>query len=697
MTEGRRRAWGFEVACVALTLVAAWPILAGAIPDGGDVRRFDLPLVSEVGRALADGERLVWHPDLFNGYHALGAGQSLATYPPILALLALGLSPEATLALHGLLHLHLLCRGAAAAALALGGSRRGALVAAATTLLGGQSAYILPHAAALIGVAWFPWLVALAARAAAPAAGLRPLLALSATWGLAGLGSSPPFLWYSALATIVTGAAAGGWRGVWRAGLGGALGAALALPALAPIGAWALTNPRPTQGDHFAWWSCGSSPLLDLPQLLLPPGPGESGSGPREMQVPVGVAALTLALARLLAGKLDPAARVGLALVVAGGLFNAPLEPLQRALSALPVVKLFRCPVRFMLLVQLGLGLLASSAVVAARRRAVTPAALAASAALGALGLLLAAGQHAGRGGALLSRPASYLAVLGLAAAIVGLRGRRPGALAVTFGAALLELAWAWHGGVVFAPRAELSQPPAVLAPAIAAPPGARRVLNLIHEPAPKSWIPARANSGARWGVAYFLGYESIVPLPILGVEATLRRTLELEPPGPFARRCAERSVSFVLVQAPAPPALARLERVAADGGLALLAVPSPRPEAYAVAPAALGEQAVDTAGLAAAPVEVVAAGRTRRVVRAAGPAVVVIAQTWHPGWEATVDGAPVELLVADRLSLAVPIGPGTHEVAVTFDDPWVDAGLGLGLACWLGLAAAWRRPGGAG
>jgi len=705
VSEGRRGAWCFEVACVALTLVAAWPILAGRLPDGGDARRIDVPLVAEVGRALSDGERLVWHPDLFNGYHALGAGQSLAVYPPILALLALGFGPEGTLALHGLLHLYLLCRGAAAAALALGGSRRGALLAAATTLLGGQSAQLLPHACHLVGVAWLPWLVALAARAAGPTPGPRPLLVLGAAWGLAGLGSSPPFLWYPALATLLTGAAAGGARGLLRAGLGGAIGVGLALPALVPIAAWTLANPRPDHGDHFAWWSAGGLSAADLLRLLLPGAFSATAEGVWETRAPLGVAALTLALARLLSGRLDPAARVGLALVVAGALLAAPLEPLQRITSALPVVTLFRSPARYLLISQLGVALLASSAVGAARRGGVGRVASGASAALVGLALLLAAAVSvrfsllAGRADSILSRPDPYLAALGLTAAVVVLRGRRARGLPLLFGALLLELAWAWSGGVVFTPRVEVSEPPAILAPVLAAPPGARRVLDLLHEPAREAWTPARANAGSRWGAAYFLGYESLVPLATMGVEAGLRRTLVPGPPPPgspgaFALRCAERSVTFVLVQAPVPPSLEHLPRVAVEGEVSLLAVPAPRPEAYAVAPAALRGDAVDTEGLAAAPVEVVAAGRTRRVVRAEGPAVVVVAQSWHPGWEATVDGAPAELLVADRLSLAVPIGPGRHEVVVTFDDPWVDVGLGLGLACWLGLAAARVRAG---
>ena len=53
--------------------------------------------------------------------------------------------------------------------------------------------------------------------------------------------------------------------------------------------------------------------------------------------------------------------------------------------------------------------------------------------------------------------------------------------------------------------------------------------------------------------------------------------------------------------------------------------------------------------------------------VKLTAPGFLVIADAWYPGWEASVDGAPGELLRANLLYRAIPLAAGTHAVTLTY------------------------------
>jgi hypothetical protein len=55
--------------------------------------------------------------------------------------------------------------------------------------------------------------------------------------------------------------------------------------------------------------------------------------------------------------------------------------------------------------------------------------------------------------------------------------------------------------------------------------------------------------------------------------------------------------------------------------------------------------------------------------VEARAPGVVVLGEPWYPGWRATVDGKPVELLRVDYALRGVRVDAGVHVVAMTFED----------------------------
>ncbi len=53
--------------------------------------------------------------------------------------------------------------------------------------------------------------------------------------------------------------------------------------------------------------------------------------------------------------------------------------------------------------------------------------------------------------------------------------------------------------------------------------------------------------------------------------------------------------------------------------------------------------------------------------VNAAGSGWLELADTWYPGWSASVDGNKAPLYRADSLFWAVSIGPGKHKVIVNY------------------------------
>ncbi|MGB8931559.1 MAG: hypothetical protein WCC48_09975, partial [Anaeromyxobacteraceae bacterium] len=78
-------------------------------------------------------------------------------------------------------------------------------------------------------------------------------------------------------------------------------------------------------------------------------------------------------------------------------------------------------------------------------------------------------------------------------------------------------------------------------------------------------------------------------------------------------------------------------------------------------------------------------------------PSLLVVQDAFWPGWRATVDGQPAEILAADILVRAVRWPAGRHTLVMTYDPPEVRLGLALsavGALLLLTLAAlALRRP----
>src|SRR5262249_10939138 len=75
---------------------------------------------------------------------------------------------------------------------------------------------------------------------------------------------------------------------------------------------------------------------------------------------------------------------------------------------------------------------------------------------------------------------------------------------------------------------------------------------------------------------------------------------------------------------------------------------------------------------------ELVRGAGARLDVRAEGPGLLVVAESWDPGWSATVDDAPAPVLRVNDARMGVVLPAGTHFVALHHRARGLAAGLVL-------------------
>ena len=72
------------------------------------------------------------------------------------------------------------------------------------------------------------------------------------------------------------------------------------------------------------------------------------------------------------------------------------------------------------------------------------------------------------------------------------------------------------------------------------------------------------------------------------------------------------------------------------------------------------------------------APGELALAVSTSSPALLVVAQSWFPGWRARVDGQEAPVYRADYVAMAVPIAAGEHRVVLCYGSRAVHAAAAL-------------------
>lgn len=205
---------------------------------------------------------------------------------------------------------------------------------------------------------------------------------------------------------------------------------------------------------------------------------------------------------------------------------------------------------------------------------------------------------------------------------------------------------------------------------------------------------PRPLNNGTRWGYRNVRGYSQIVPerfsrlldlgqpahgarftagIPrldaglfrLLGVAAWVGAAREAPPPGFIS---AARDGDLAAFRSVAPPfvasvvsALEVMKEGDAERAAALAIDPFRR--AVVVQDVGLPAPSPEDAPAGTARVERHSTDEVEVRVDASRDALLVLADTWHPRWRATLDGAPVPILRADALWRGVRVPRGTHDV----------------------------------
>ncbi len=738
-----RRALG----ALAVLGAAAWayrPVLSGEALAGRDIFRLFIPDAAFLAECLSNGELPLWNPYLWLGHPFAATVQAQAFYPPrVLAVLVFG--PVWAITVEHLLHVALAVAGTAAVGRRLGGSRLGSLLAGSAFGLSVMYAYLGNEQNMANALAWTgPLLAAVLDLRRGP----RPsaLLLLAASAGASALCGSPEILLAQGIAALLVSV----WsrkprpKPVAGTALGLAWGAALAAIALVPAAELAGQVEQPPADAALAW----SASLPDLATLVSGANPAPPDAQAQRLVITLHLGGLFCALTALaLAGRARrrralPFAVAGLLLALLS--LGANFAPSSFALGLFPF-RLFRFPVKYLVAATAVLAPLAAlgfdQLVAWARRRPrwLRPAGVGLFAAsLVAAARIASTGGQAGLGALLAA------VLVGLAGLLLGFlpgrpRARAQAARAVLVGLTALEVLLAHNlfGRPLYA-TAEALSTPSRLAELMRAEPWTRFSRGSEHRDEAEA-LTESASQREQLKRYVRLSREAFV-----GNRHVEERLSSIEGEGPRApRRLAsvladdERalfdfaSVAWYVRRGEAP--FSGLERAGGDdddADEALFRIPNlyrsrtAFPRALVVHRAVAASEAEARAALldpsrplreyafleldpgeplpsltdcagSTASIEEAMANRMVVDVEACGDGVLVVSDSWFPGWQARVDSAPAPLYRADYLARAVPVSAGQHRVELVYRPRSFVAGAAItsvALFVMGGLAFAGRR-----
>jgi hypothetical protein len=660
------------------------------------------------------GEIPMWNPLTLGGTPFAADPLSGIYYPPLWLALVL----PAPLAFNILFFLHLALAGTGAFLLARGegASNAGALLAG---IAFGGLPKLIAHTAAghltlVLAVAWTPWLL-LAAREAARRTSLRG-------WALAGAMTGVIFLadprWAipSALAAVgyaAVSAGSGRMRETVRARIAGwakslllfgafaaAVAAVLALPMLQFVALSTRANLSGADATSL------SLPFLSLLGLAL----GGVGSSVEWVVYP-GAVVLALALIGILGSfPLHPREEdkpaggergggIFWLLVLLVSIFlslgsNIPL--FSAALGAIPGAGLLRVPPRWMFLAGLALAMLAARGFSGLETQT------------DERGIFRKAGFALASGGAVL---AAVSAAMGLPPAL-WLDGLIWMAVGVIFFAGFRAVRWAPRAGMVLLCLAVLDLALADLRlidphPADIEPAGVEAAVAFLEHNAagyriysPSYSLPAADTTAA--GLRALDGVDPLILLstatqvsaaagvPTAGYSVTLpafaagRPATDNRDALPDARWLGLLNVRYIASAFEISSAPLALRQRA--GGIFLYENPLAFARAWIAETPAAWDRPISGRE---ARVESESPNRIR--LAAEGPGWLILSEAAYPAWRATVDGKPAALRTAGGWWRAVEIGPGIHEVQMSYDARLSWIGLALTVCALLALLGAWR------
>jgi hypothetical protein len=726
-------------------LAAPW--LAGRVYTADDLGAFHLPLRAFFARQLAAGAHYDWMPDLFSGFYLTGEGQAGVYHPlhqlfyRLLPLqVAFGLEclvsyPAMMLGMWFLLQRRL-DRSSAAAF--------GALLFTFSSF--NLLHFVHPNAIAIVAhVPWLLWAIDIVLcdsrrrRVAAATAGIALLTGSQLLVGY------PQYVWFSLLAEVsyavwllienryaprrdcgfcatcdeCVGCASRTWP---RLALAKCVGLLIGGVQLCPtLDAW-WHSTRAACGASFSAW--GALPPLNLLQLVAPYmfAGRVIGDNAHEFAlyagaVPVLLVAWLIARRRNL-GSLAPLAWAAGCLAAAALVLALGVQSLLCCDALrLPLVGVFRFPCRYLVLFQLAVAVLAAigfllladesrrarqrGAIGTARGR--SPAAprgwrrlwrefeplwcvVALSVAVALVGL----GYHCEPRMASIPAILAGPALLALAAGLVAAAARGSfGALVLLIVLTACDLGWYGMGGGVY-PRSALPGP---FIASVAVPPGkpdGRVLASLLRcdEPGIRvgnemllaGW--QRADGYAGLEPQRQLDYELLPALRVAGVGwVQLNDSTEdiagLETSGADFPPPTDR---IQWMEVPHPLPRVRLVTRAQTSAAPSIDIARIAPERTALCEVPL-DLPPSTAGTAAVTAE--SPGRMAIEVQCPATQLLVVAESYHPGWQAAIDGRPRELYRVNGDFMGCVVDAGKHAVTLRFEPDSLQIGW---LATWLGL-----------